>query len=447
MTDAQPATPRRDIPVTRREIFGWAMFDFANSSYTTVVITAVYSAFFVRYIVPEGSTTRDSYWSTAILLSMVAALILSPLTGAIIDKSGRKKAWLFASCLICAIGTAGLFFVEPGEVWLAILLIVIGNTGFMLSEAFCSSFLPDLATPKNMGKVSGLGWGIGYLGGLVSVFIASQVIIKADPTSQLATYVAQNQLAMLAMAGFFLLAATPTFALVRNRSLPAPGFENAPIGRLVRAGFAEFVNTVQTARHYRVLFQFLIAFMVYMAGLDAIVKFVGIYAREDIGLTGGEFVFLFLALQLSAVAGALGFGFLEGKLGPKRTVMATLIWWIIGVLGIYLLDPLAALLGVGPKQLFYGLGLFAGAGIGATQASSRTVVGLLAPKDKSAQMFGFWGMFSRLGSILGVGFGYVADAFGSRRAGVLLVVIFFVVGAILLSRVDIDRGIREAQSS
>ena len=147
------------------------------------------------------------------------------------------------------------------------------------------------------------------------------------------------------------------------------------------------------------------------------------------------------------MAGALGFGFLEGKLGPKRTVMATLIWWIIGVLGIYLLDPLAAFLGVGPKQLFYGLGLFAGAGIGATQASSRTVVGLLAPKDKSAQMFGFWGMFSRLGSILGVGFGYVADAFGSRRAGVLLVVIFFVVGALLLSRVDIDRGVREAQSA
>ncbi|MCC7131141.1 MAG: MFS transporter [Gemmatimonadales bacterium] len=447
MTDAQPAAPRREIPVTRREIFGWAMFDFANSCYTTVVITAVYSAFFVRYIVPEGSGARDSYWSTAILLSMVAALILSPLAGAIIDKSGRKKAWLFASCLICSIGTAGLFFVQPGDVWLAILLIVIGNTGFMLSEAFCSSFLPDLATPENMGKISGLGWGIGYLGGLASVFIASQVIIKADPTSQLATYVAQNQLAMLAMAVFFMVAATPTFALVRNRSLPAPGFERATLGQLVRAGVAEFVNTVQTARHYRVLFQFLIAFMVYMAGLDAIVKFVGIYAREDIGLTGGEFVILFLALQLSAVAGALGFGFLEGKLGPKRTVMATLIWWIIGVLGIYLLDPLAAFLGVGPKQLFYGLGLFAGAGIGATQASSRTVVGLLAPKDKSAQMFGFWGMFSRLGSILGVGFGYVADAFGSRRAGVLLVVIFFVVGALLLSRVDIDRGVREAQSA
>jgi UMF1 family MFS transporter len=124
--------------------------------------------------------------------------------------------------------------------------------------------------------------------------------------------------------------------------------------------------------------------------------------------------------------------------------MMTLLWWIIGILGIYFLDAMSAAMGVGPKQLFYGLGLFAGAGIGATQASSRTVVGLLAPVGRSAQMFGFWGMFSRFGSILGVGFGFVADAFGSRRAGILLVLVFFVTGALLLSRVDIDRGIREA---
>lgn len=448
MNHAGEAAPsRREIPVTKREIFGWAMFDFANSCYTTVVITAVYSAFFVRYIVPEGSATRDSYWSTAILLSMVASLVLSPLTGAIIDKSGKKKAWLFTSCVICALGTAGLFFVQPGDIWLAIFLIVVGNTGFMLSEAFCASFLPDLATPENMGKISGLGWGIGYFGGLLSVFIASQVIIKANPASDLAGYLHQNQVAMLAMAAFFLVAASPTFLLVKNRSLPAPGFERAPLGKLIRAGFDEFIHTARTARHHRVLFQFLIAFMVYMAGLDAIVKFVGIYAREDVGLTGGEFVVLFLFLQLAAVAGALGFGWLEGKLGPKTTVMATLIWWIVGVLGIYFLGALSDLTGLTQKQLFNGLGLFAGAGIGATQASSRTVVGLLAPKDKSAQMFGFWAMFSRLGSIMGVGFGYVADAFGSRRAGILLVVVFFVVGALLLSRVDIDRGVREAQAT
>ena len=254
-------TPHLEIPVTKREIFGWAMFDFANSSYTTVVITAVYSAFFVGYIVPKESTTRDSYWSIAILLSMVVALVLQPLAGAIIDYSGKKKAYLFASCIICALGTAGLYFVSPGQVWLAIGLVVIGNVGFMLSESFCASFLPELATPENMGRISGLGWGIGYLGGLASVFIASQVIIKADPASDVARYVHENQLAMLAMGVFFIVAAMPTFALVRNRSLPAPGYANAPLGKLIRAGVTEFQQTMVTARTHRILFQFLIAFM------------------------------------------------------------------------------------------------------------------------------------------------------------------------------------------
>ena len=446
MVTATASARRREIPVTKREIFGWAMFDFANSSYTTVVITAVYSAFFVSQIVPKGSTTRDSYWSIAILLSMVVSLVLAPLAGAIIDKSGKKKTWLVASCLICAVGTAGLYFVGPGQVWTAILLIVIGNTGFMLSESFCASFLPDLSTPETMGKISGLGWGVGYFGGLASVYLASKVIITSDPGVDQALYLHQNQLAMLAMGVFFVIAALPTFLLVQNRSLPEPGFEGASIGRLLRVGLDEFKKSLETARRHQVLFQFLIAFMVYMAGLDAIVKFVGIYAREEIHLSGSEFVKLFLFLQLSAVAGAMGFGWLEGKLGPKRTVMLTLFWWIAGILGIYYLDALSQVTGMSAKDLFYGLGLFAGAGIGATQASSRTVVGLLSPRDKSAQMFGFWGMFSRFGSILGVGFGFVADAFGSRRAGILLVLIFFVVGALLLSRVDIDRGMREVQS-
>jgi len=435
------------MEVTRKEIFGWAMFDFANSSYTTVVITVVYSAFFVGWIVPPGSALRDSYWSIAILLSTLLALVLSPLAGAICDFSGRKKRYLLFTTLACAAATAALALVRPGMVTAAIALIVLSNAAFMLSETFCASFLPELATPATMGRISGLGWGIGYFGGLASVLLATRVVIRADPGADPAGYVAQNQLAMVAIGGFFLLAALPTFLLVRNRSRPAPGFERAGAGRLLRAGLAEFGRSWQTARQNRVLFQFFGAFLVYMAGLDAIIKFVGIYAREEVRLSVGELGLLFLVLQLSAAGGALGFGWLEGRIGPKRTVLATLGWWIAGVLGIYFLDPLAALAGTGPKQLFYGLALMAGAGIGATQASSRTVVGLLAPPDQTAQMFGFWGMFMRAGSILGTSFGFISDGFQSRRTAVLVVLFFFAAGALLLSRVDIDRGIREARGA
>ena len=433
-------------PVTKREIFGWAMFDFANSSYTTVVVTVVYSAFFVGYIVPAGSAIRDSYWSIAIILSTLLALVLSPLAGAICDLSGRKKAYLFGTTLICAVGTAALALVGPGAVWPAIALIVLSNATWMLSESLCGSFLPDLSTPETMGKISGLGWGIGYFGGLASVILATRLVIRSDPATNLAGYIAENQVAMVAIGAFFIVAALPTFLLVRNRSRPAPGFERAGALTLLKAGLREFGRTVETARQNRILFQFLGAFMVYMAGLDAIVKFVGIYAREEVRLTTAELGMLFLVLQLSAAGGALGFGWLESRIGPKRTVLLTLLWWIVGVLGIFFLDALAGTLGSDPKKVFYGLGLFAGAGIGATQASSRTVVGLLSPPDKTAQMFGFWGIFARLATILGTSFGFVSDSL-SRRAAVLVVVGFFALGAILLSRVDIERGMREVRAA
>ncbi|MEO8448982.1 MAG: MFS transporter [Gemmatimonadota bacterium] len=436
----------RAIPVTKKEIFGWAMFDFANSSYTTVVITIAYGKFFVSHIVPAGSLARDTYWSVAIILSTVLNLILSPVAGAVIDYSGRKKAALIASCLICSVATASLAFVGPGDVWPAIGLIVLSNAAFMLSESFCASFLPELSTPATMGKISGIGWGIGYFGGLLSAFIALKLIITGNPADT-AVYVAQNQRAMVAVGIFFLTAALPTFILVKNRSAPAPGFEHAGAVRLVKAGFGEFKNSFAIAARHKILFQFLFAFMVYMAGLDAIVKFVGIFAEQEVKLTNSELVYLFLVLQVSAAAGALGFGWLESRIGPKKTVMLTLGWWILGVLGIYFMDPIGHALGVLPKYVFYALGIFAGAGIGATQASSRTVVGLLAPPDRTAQMFGFWAVFSRFGTILGASFGFVADGFHSRRAAVLLVLVFFIVGALMLSRVDVERGIREAHPS
>jgi MFS transporter, UMF1 family len=435
--------PASSPPVTKREIFGWAMFDFANSSYTTVVITIAYGKFFVSNIVPAESVTRDTYWSVAIILSTVLNLFLSPVAGAVIDYSGRKKAALITSCLICSVATASLAFVGPGDVWPAIGLIVLSNAAFMLSESFCASFLPELSTPATMGRISGIGWGIGYLGGLISAFIALKLIITSDAANT-ALYVADNQRAMVAVGIFFLTAALPTFILVKNRSVPAPGFEQAGFGRLVKTGISEFKNSFAIAARHKILFQFLFAFMVYMAGLDAIVKFVGIFAEQEVKLTNNELVYLFLVLQVSAAAGALGFGWLESRIGPKKTVMLTLAWWIVGVLGIYFMDPIGHALGVPPKHVFYVLGIFAGAGIGSTQASSRTVVGLLAPPDRTAQMFGFWAVFSRLGTILGASFGFVADGFQSRRAAVLLVLVFFVVGALLLSRVDVDRGIREA---
>lgn len=428
-----------ELPVRKREIFGWAMYDFANSSYTTVVISLLYSSFFVSHIVPEGSASRDTYWSIAMVTSTLLALLLSPLVGAICDYSGKKKHWLGLSTLVCGVSTALLWFVQPGDIWLAIALITISNAAFMIGEAFCGSFLPDLATKKNMAVISGVGWALGYFGGLTSLIIV-QASITATPDEALTEYIAQNQLAMVLIGVFFIVAAMPTFLLVRERSVPRPGFEGAPLKRLFAAGMAEVRSSAALAKQYPVLFRFFLAFTVYMAGLEVVIKFIGIYATGELNLQTSDLITLFLILQISAATGALAFGFLETKLGAKRTVLLTIVWWIAGILAIYFLDALSAGLGMAPRDLFFGIAVIAGAGIGSIQSSSRAVVGMLAPADRTAQMFGFWGMFMRAAIILGMLFGPVSDAVG-RRTALLLVVAYFVVGGLMLLRVPIDEAI------
>ncbi len=435
MTDAEAGAKP---PVKKIEIFGWAMYDFANSSYTTVVISLLYSAFFTAYIVPPGEEVRDTYWSIAIIASTVVAILLSPLVGAICDYTGRKKRYLFYTTVTCAVSTMGLVFVEPGNIWLAIALITVSNAAFMLGEAFCGSFLTDLATKKTMGIISGLGWGLGYFGGLASLIIV-QLLVVSDPESDLAGYIVQNRWAMVCIGVFFFCAAMPTFLLVKERSTPVPGYENASFGKLLAAGLDELKQTASLARQYTTLFHFFLAFMVYMAGLEVVIKFIGIYATAELELKTADLITLFLILQISAAVGALAFGVLESRLGAKPTVLATIVWWIAGILAIFFLDQLAAIFGAERNHVFFGIAVIAGGGIGSIQSSSRAVVGILSPADRSAQMFGFWGMFSRLAIILGMSFGFFADAIGSRRYALLLVVAFFVVGGLMLLRVPIEK--------
>ena len=246
MSEEQASAGGKNPPVKKREIFGWAMYDFASSSYTTVVISVVYSTFFTQYIVPPGSAARDTYWSIAIILSTILALTLSPFVGAICDYSGGKKKYLGLSALMCAISTASLYLVAPGNIWLGIAFVAVSNAAFMIGESFCGSFLTDLATRDNMGVISGLGWGLGYFGGLASLLLVLGTV-SAKPDSDLALYIAQNQMAMVLMGVFFLCAALPTFLLVKERSEPAPGFEDAGLGKLMAVGFKELKQAESNA--------------------------------------------------------------------------------------------------------------------------------------------------------------------------------------------------------
>jgi len=424
-----------DNSVKKREIFGWAFFDFANSSYVTIVITAIYSSFFVKYVIPEDHASPNSLWSGIITVGTIVAMLLSPIAGAICDLAGKKKGYLIAATLICAASTVGLFWVDTPTLWLGIALIVISYVAFMLSETFCASFLTDIATPKTMGLISGLGWGIGYFGGLVSLLIVKAVAGGTDGARE--EIVANHQQAMVATGLFFAVAALPTFIWVKERSKPQPGFENASLKTLASAGVARLLKTMRMVREHKRLFRFFIAFLFYSAGVGAAITFSGILARKEMEMTTADLITFFAIIQVLAAFGAIAFGFVESKRGSKETLIITLILWTVGSLVIFQLDTVAAALGVTPKNLFFLDSAIIGLGLGSVQACSRTVVGLLTPKEQSAEMFGFWGFASRLSTLLAMLMGPLADYLNSLQAAVGLVALFFVIGILLLLPQDL----------
>ena len=419
----------------KREIFGWAFFDFANSSYVTIVITAIYSSFFVKYVIPEDYASPNSLWSAIITAGTIIAMLLSPIAGAICDLAGKKKGYLIAATLTCAASTIGLAWVDTPTLWLGIGLITISYVAFMLSETFCASFLTDIATPKTMGLISGLGWGIGYFGGLVSLLIVKAVAGGTEGSR--AEIVANHQNAMVATGLFFALAALPTFILVKERSKPQPGFENAGFATLASAGLARLLKTMRMVSQHKRLFRFFIAFLFYSAGVGAAITFSGILARTELEMTTADLITFFAIIQVLAAFGAILFGFVESKRGSKQTLIITLILWTIGSLVIFQLDTISGLLGITPKSLFFIDSAIIGLGLGSVQACSRTVVGLLTPKNQSAEMFGFWGFASRLSTLLGMLLGPLADYLNSLQAAVGLVALFFVIGIVLLLPQDL----------
>jgi MFS transporter, UMF1 family len=429
----------------KREIFGWAMFDFANSSYTTVVITVVFSTFFTKYIIPAESTTRDTYWSVAILISVVFALLVSPFLGSLIDLTGKKKQFLIWSAILCAAATCCLGFVNVGDIWLGIALIALSNFMFMLSESFCASFLPEISNEKNVGLVSGIGWGLGYIGGLASLALVLLLIPSAESTSLVAEnasvvaeQVSAHQKAMIATGLFFIVSCLPTFLLLRKDTpKKIVSSEKSSVKAMIQNGFKELKSTLKEAQKHKKLFQFLWVFLLYMAGIDVIIKFVGIYANQELGFSMSDLTKVFLVIQISAALGALGFGTLESKWGAQRTLFVSLLLWVIAILAIIFLKNLSEFLNMPQKSVFFAIALFSGTGLGSVQSCSRSIVSQLSPPEKAGEMFGFWGMFMRAATILGTGFGFISDALGSRTQAMYFVLALLLAGIFALTRVSL----------
>jgi UMF1 family MFS transporter len=416
-------------PVRRREIFGWAMFDFANSSYTTIIVTVAYSVYFTKVVV--GGDRADWVWSLGITISNTLVVLLAPVVGAVADDSGRKKLFLFATYLVCVVGTGALYFVVPGAVVLGILLFVVSNVAFSFGENFAGAFLPEISTPANIGKISGFGWGLGYFGGLGCLLLVFPLLRGGFTVANSHDL----RLAWVVTAAFFLVAAIPTFAFLDER---APRGPRRSVLGYARVGFGHLATTVRSLRQFSELARFLAIFFVYSCGLMAVIAFAAIFAERSLGFAPGELIVLFMVLQLSSAAGALLFGWLQDRLGARATIQLTLVLWVAVCVASYFCTS---------KAVFWGIALAAGLGIGSLQSASRAMVGLFSPPEKSGEFFGFWGLAGKGAYAVGPAtFGVLSSVSGSQRFALLSTAAFFLVGLLGMLFVDERTGHAQARA-
>ncbi|HQI18079.1 MAG TPA: MFS transporter, partial [Leptospiraceae bacterium] len=383
-----------------KEIFGWAMFDFANSSYTTVIITVIWGDLFIRLVVGDGPDFRrgNLAFGIALFISYIFCVITGPIFGAIMDFSAAKKKFLFMSYMLTVVSTCSLFLVSPGMEVLGVVLLIISNFGFAAGESFVASFLPSLGEKEELGKISGIAWGIGYLGGLVSVILVGLLGSVEIENFERLRYVGP-------MTGiFFMVAAIPTFLWLRE-----PGVAHGlPQGQsYLGVGFARLRQTLSEVKDFRDLGIFFVSLFFASAGLSIVISFAFTYGAQVIHWTDATKTMMFVITQFTALFGALGFGYLQDKIGAKITYMMTLVLWIIAIICIFLTDSIAASLGVKPEQAFLIVGCLAGAGLGATQSAGRALVGVFSPESKAGEFFGLWGLIGKLAAAIGV-FGVAA---------------------------------------
>ena len=414
----------------RREIFGFMMFDFANSSYTTVVITAIFNAYFVRVVVNQMNR-GEFLWSIALSISYALVIILGPILGALADYSSLKKRFLFFSYIICVFFTALLFFVKPGNILAGMIFVILSNIGFSASENFVSSFLPDIATEKEMGKISGYAWSFGYIGGLLSLTVCL-ITLSNVPSGEEAGYLG-IRLTNLITAIFFGLAAIPTFLWLHEKGKRKKVYLNISI---VSIPFKRIADTFRHIREFKELIKFLISFLFFNSGIAVVISFAAVYAQKELGFTPSMTVLLIIVVNITASIGAFIFGFIEDKIGSKNTILITLFIWIITVTSAYFIKT---------KNLFWIVANLAGVSMGASQSSARALVGLFSPKSKSAEFFGFWGFFGKLSAIVGLlSFGSMSYIFSSNRIAIVSTIFYFLVGIIILLTVNERKGIKAA---
>ncbi len=413
-------------------IFSWTLFDFANTSYSIVIVTFLYAVYFKKVVVEE-KPIGDLYWSIATSLSMIVTAVISPIMGAIADHSAGKKRFLLFFTFLCVTSTAFLYFVSKGDILIGIILFIIANVGFESGLVFYDAFLPELTAPKNYGRVSGYGFAMGYLGSLFTLAIAFP-FIKNDLIKE--TFV----LAAL----FFLVFSLPLFIFLKD-SRKNVFMEKS----YLRIGFERVVFTLKHLKEHKDLMYFLIAFFFFIEGVNTVIFFSGNYASSTLHFSMNELIVFFIIVQTTAIIGSVVFGIISDSIGQKKALIISLFIWVLTILFAFFTSSTGSNLVIIISNLFntdrnsvvinsfYVVGLLAGSVMGATQSTSRGLMTKLTPADRKTEYFGFYSFFGKSSAIVGpLVFGIASYITGSQRFAILTVCFFFIAGLILLKNVN-----------
>jgi MFS transporter, UMF1 family len=411
--------------VAKREVFGWAMYDFANSGYTTVVLTAVFNVYFIG-VVAQGAGWGTLAWTLALSASNLLVLALMPAIGAWADAHAAKRRLLIMATIGCVATTAALALAGRGDLWLAVAAIVLSNFFYSVGESITAAFLPELARHEAMGKVSGWGWSFGYFGGMLSLGLCLAYVLQAQAKGQTAAQFVP--VTMLITAVIYGIAACVTFVLLKERARPQRNAASAS-----RSAYAALLDSWHQAQPYTDFKRLLLCAVFYQAGIAVVIALAAVYADQVMNFSQGETMALVFIVNIAAAVGAFAFGYWQDRLGHKRALAVTLLVWIAMVLIAALTET---------RAMFWLAAALAGLAMGSSQSCGRAMAGTLIPAARLAEFFGLWTFAVRLAAIIGpITYGLVTwVTSNNHRLAILATGSFFVIGLALLRRVDMQRG-------
>ena len=415
----------------RKTVISWSLYDFANSSFATIVLTFVYSTYFTKAIA-ENEIIGASLWSRAVTISALLVAFASPFLGSIADQKGVRKRFLFASSAVCICATVALYFPVAGQVLPALVIFVIANSANELGNVFYNAFLPEISDEKNIGRISGWAWGLGYVGGILSTIIAMVALVSTDePWFGFAKEAGQNIRATnLLVAVWFTIFCIPIFLNIKENK---PQNSDTPI-----RPYRMLLSALKDIRNHPQIGRFLMARLIYNDGLVAIFSFGGIYAAGTFGFSFEEIMIFGIVMNLAAGTGAFVMGSIDDRLGGKRTIYITLAAFLLGAIGAITAET---------RTLFWISAVTISFFAGPNQSASRSLMGRFVPKQKVNKFYGFFSFSGKVTAFIGpLMIGELTRVFESQRVGVSSIIILFLVGGLLLTRVDERAGIEEAQS-